>query len=487
VRVLFVSAELFPLAKAGGLADVSAGLPAALAQLGVDVRLLVPGYRSALEALRSDVAGARALGALPIPLAEFAGLGSASVIDARVPGSGVPLWLLDCPERYDHPGGPYQDEDGQVWPDLFERFVLLSRSAAMLAGDASPFDWKPDIVHCNDWHTGLACALLLERATRPRTVFTVHNIAFSGTFPRSNAGLLGLPSALLARDGIGTASGVSLLKAGIVYADWVTTVSPTYAREIRTPQYGGAFAALLERRVESFSGILNGIDDRVWDPATDPCLAAHYDAGDLSGKAACRAALLDRFGITGDTRAPIFGCVSRLTAQKGIDMIPGALSRALESGCRLALLGRGEERMERAILALGDRFPGRVGARFEFSEPLAHSVEAGADIFLMPSRFEPCGLNQMYSLRYGTPPIVHATGGLADTVVDTTATTIARGTATGFTFDAPDEESFADAVARSLTVFPHAEQWHALQRDGMRQDFSWSRSARQYLDLYRSL
>jgi len=496
VRVLFVSAEVFPLAKAGGLADVSAALPAALVELGVDVRLLVPGYRSALAALAEAGIGTQ----LSRVRFEFPGFASAGILEARLPDSGTPLWLVDCPPLYDRPGGPYQDGMGRTWPDELERFVMLSRCADAVATAPSFWaerNWQPDIVHCNDWHTGLVCPLVrnaeqqlrdLYGERRPQSVFTIHNLAFDGTFSRGNpAAVLGLSSTALSEDGIATPRGFSLLRAGIAHADWVTTVSPTYAREIRTPQYGGEFAGLLGQRAAKLSGILNGVDYRVWNPSMDPHIAARYDVEDLSGKPACRAALLEAFGVTGDARGPVFGCVSRLAEQKGIDLIPEALSRALDSGCRFVLLGRGDVRIEGAIRELALRFPGRAGARFEFSEPLAHAVEAGSDIFLMPSRFEPCGLNQMYSMRYGTPPVVRAVGGLADSVVDATAASMQAGTATGFAFARPDADAFADAIARSLAAFARADQWRALQRTGMRQDFSWARSARQYLDLYQSL
>jgi len=493
---MFVSAEVFPLAKAGGLADVSAALPAALVELGVDMRVLMPGYRGALAALAEagiETKPSRAR-------FDFPGFGSAGILEARLPGSGVPLWLVDCPPLYDRPGGPYQDEAGRGWPDELERFVMLSRCADAVATAPSFWaerNWKPDVVHCNDWHTGLVCPLLLSAEQqlrdlygerRPRSVFTIHNLAFDGTFSRGNpATVLGLSSAALSQNGIATPRGFSLLKAGIAYADWVTTVSPTYAREIRTPRYGGPFAGLLDQQVAKLSGILNGVDYRVWDPATDPHIAARFSATDLSGKSACNGALLEAFGVSGDARGPVFGCVSRLAGQKGIDLIPEALSRALDSGCRFVLLGRGDVRIEGAIRGLALRFPGRVGARFEFSEPLAHAVEAGADIFLMPSRFEPCGLNQMYSMRYGTPPVVREVGGLADSVVDATEASMRAGTATGFTFALPDTDELADAIARSLAVFARADQWRALQRTGMREDFSWQRSANRYLDLYESL
>jgi starch synthase len=479
MRVLFSASEIFPMAKTGGLGDVAAALPAALARAGVDVRLVMPAYPSALRAVERAQPGR--------PLATFGALGSASVIEAVTPDSSLPIWLINRAELYDRPGGPYQDAEGQPWPDNLERFALLSRAAVLLSGDASPFAWRPDVVHAHDWHTGLAMPLLLDDVPRPRTVFTVHNMAFPGVFPAERFSLTGLPPEMLAAEGIGVDDGFSLLKAGLAFADWITTVSPTYADEIQTPEFGGEFAPLLVGRAESLSGILNGVDYGVWDPARDPHIARRYDANDLSGKAACKAALRTAFRLSAAPAAPLFGIVGRLTEQKGIDLVPEALGRALDAGAQLAVLGQGDARIEQLVRDCAARYPTRVALRADFDEAVAHAVEAGADIFLMPSRFEPSGLNQMYSQRYGTPPIVHAVGGLVDTVIDADVRSLTGGTATGFVFRQPSVPALAGAIERALALFARPDAWRALQRTGMAQDFSWSRSAAQYIDLYNSL
>lgn len=479
MRVLFAASEIFPMAKTGGLGDVAAALPAALAQAGVDVRLVMPAYPTALHAV-AHRQQARSLG-------DFGALGSVSVIEALTPDSSLPIWLIDNPGLYDRPGGPYQDAEGQPWPDNLERFALLSRAAVLLASEASPFAWRPDIVHANDWHTGLAMPLLLGDAPRPRTVFTVHNMAFAGVFPTDQFALTGLPAEMETVEAIGVDGGFSLLKAGLAFADWVTTVSPSYAREIQTPELGGEFASLLSGRDESFSGILNGIDYRIWDPSRDPRIAQRYTADDLSGKGACKSTLRAAFGLSGAPDAPLFGIVSRLAEQKGIDLIPPALGPALDSGAQLVVLGSGDPRIEQLVREFVARYPQSAGLRVDFDETLAHAIEAGADIFLMPSRFEPSGLNQMYSLRYGTPPVVHAVGGLADTVVDADVRRLTNGTATGFVFREPTAPALGSAIERALALFARPDAWRALQRTGMTQDFSWSRSAAQYIDLYNSL
>jgi len=479
VRVLFASPEIYPMAKTGGLGDVGAALPAALAAQGVDVRLVMPAYPSALRAVVNA--------APPRFLAEFEGLGRADVIEALTPDSRLPIWLIANAALYVRGGDPYRDDAGADWPDNLERFALFSRAAARLAEPASPFEWQPDVVHANDWHAGLMMPLLLGEAQRPRLLFTVHNVAFQGTFAADRFALTGLPEEMRAETGIGHAGGFSLLKAGLQFADWVTTVSPTYAREIQTPQFGRGFEGLLAGRAESLSGILNGVDYSVWDPAHDAALATRYNVDDLSGKARCKAALLREFGLPATPDAPLFGIVSRLTEQKGIDLVPAALERALEAGARLVVLGRGEAHLEQLLAEFVRARPEHAALRATYDEPLAHAVEAGADIFLMPSRFEPSGLNQMYSLRYGTPPVVHRVGGLADTVVDADVASLHDETATGFCFDGPTALAFEQAIARALALFADAAQWRRLQRNGMRQDFSWHRSAHEYIDLYNTL
>jgi starch synthase len=470
-RVLFVTSEMYPLASTGGLGDVSAALPPALRKLDVDVRVLLPGYRTALASAVDK--------GKPISIGSPGGFGPSALIPARSPENDVPLWLVDCPEMFDRPGGPYGDERGKDWPDNASRFALLSHAAALVAGVNSPIDWTPHVVHANDWQSGLVPALLATRHEgRPSTVFSIHNLSFLGLFPRTIFPRLGLPAAVFAMHGVEFFGDVSYMKAGIYYADRVTTVSPTYAREIQTPRFGCGLEGLLAGRAQHLAGILNGADYTRWDPAHDPHIAAHYSPKSLEGKAACKQALQTEFGLETRSDALLLGGVSRLTSQKGLDLLLDALPAMLKGKTQVVLLGSGDRAVERAFAAAAKKFPTRFSVRFGFDEALAHRIEAGADAFVMPSRFEPCGLNQMYSLKYGTPPIVHRVGGLADTVDDGV---------TGFVFEEPKATALAAAIKRAATAFAKPDLWRAMQLRGMAKDFGWHRSAREYLDVYRSL
>jgi starch synthase len=468
-RVLFVTSELAPLVKTGGLADVSFALPAALGRLGCDVRVLLPAYRAVWSAvgqpravLRGDVDGRHV-----------------RVLEAQLAG-GVTAWLLDCPALYDRPGNPYQDEFGRDFPDNAERFAFLARVTDWLVEAAPAF--VPDVVHLNDWPTALAAPWIGTRDARPRVLFSVHNLEYQGLFDRSTFDRLGLPPGWWAPEALEYYDRFSFMKAGLVFADAITTVSPSYAREIRTPEHGFGLDGLLRHRALRTHGILNGIDATVWNPATDPHLPQRYDASDLGGKAQCRAALEARLGLVADD-TPLAGIVSRFVPQKGIDLVLAAIDRLVEMPLKLAVLGSGAAALEAGFAAAVARYPGRVAHARGFDEPLAHLIEAGADLFLMPSRFEPCGLNQMYSMRYGTVPVVRRTGGLADTVTD--AGSDAAGT--GFLFEAASAEGLIDAVARALDARRDAARWREIQRNGMTRDFSWSSSATRYLELYATL
>ena len=468
LRVLFATSEMYPLANTGGLGDVSAALPQALRGLGVDVRVIMPLYRSARA-----VAGKRGK---PIAIGSPGGLGETSLIPARAPDSDVPLLLVDCPELFDRSGGPYGDDRGQDWPDNARRFALLSHAAALLTSVASPLSWVPQLVHANDWQTGLVPALLATRREgRPATVFSIHNLAFLGVFPPSTFPILGLPAHTFNIHGVEFFGSVSLMKAGIYYGDRLTTVSPTYAKEIQTPQFGCGLQGLLAGRAEHLAGILNGADYSRWDPSIDTNIAARYTAATLDDKRQCKAALQRQLGLEVREDAFVLGSVSRLTQQKGLDLLLEALPALAGRTTQIALLGSGDKIMERGFTAAAKKLSGRVGVRIGYDEPLAHRIEAGADAFMMPSRFEPCGLNQMYSLRYGTPPIVHRVGGLADSVEDG---------ATGFTFDAPTAAALAAAVKRAAAVFAKPDLWRAMQVRGMAKDFSWKQAAEKYLAVY---
>jgi starch synthase len=478
LRVLHVTSEVEPLVKTGGLADVSAALPAALREEGVDARLLVPAYPSVLAGCG--------------PTREWADLEvvpgrQGRVLEGRLPPNGMPLYVLDCPELFLRDGGPYQDDSGQDWVDNDLRFAALGRAGARLA--AGPVvGWAPDLVHAHDWQAGLAPAcLVLEHGRAVPSILTVHNLSFPGAFPAERLPLLGLPASAYGPEGLEFYGRLSFLKAGLSYSDWLSTVSPTYAREIQTEAFGGGFDGLLRARSDRLTGILNGIDTRRWDPAHDPHLPAAYHPGDLAGKALARSALQAAVGLPEEGRAPLLGVVSRLAWQKGIDLVPPALDALADRGWQLVILGRGEAELERALTAWAVRWPQRVRIVNRLDETLAHLVEAGSDLFLMPSRFEPCGLNQMYSLRYGTPPVVRRTGGLADTVVDALPATIADGTATGFVFDEAQAPALSAAVARALDLWAQPAVWARLQACGMAQNLGWGPSAKAYAALYRQV
>lgn len=480
MNVLFATSEAHPLVKTGGLGDVSGALPKALAELGVDVRLLLPGYPSVLARLPDAHPVAR----LPYPFGD----GNIELREGRLPGSEVPVLAIVHGPSYDRPGGPYQDERGHDWPDNAERFALLSWVAARLASAESPLPWRPDLLHANDWQTGLAPAYArYAPVAHAPCVMTIHNLAYQGNFSATLLPKLELPQESFHIHGLEFYGQLSFLKAGLYYADWLTTVSPTYAREIQQEDLGFGLHGLLRERADRLSGILNGIDTREWDPAHDPHLARTYSARSLARKRDNKLALQARLGLAPDAKRPLIGVISRITYQKGSDVVLAVAHEILELGAQLAILGTGERELEDALVALSARHPGGMAVTIGYDEGLAHLIEAGADLFLMPSRYEPCGLNQMYSQRYGTPPIVHATGGLADTVTDATATTLARGCATGFVFHGMHYEAVIAAVRRALALYPDRRHFQSMQRAGMARDFSWSRSAREYLALYRRL
>jgi starch synthase len=476
VRVLFATSEAAPLVKTGGLADVSGALPTALRKLGADVRVLLPAYR----AVRETLPDARVRAAIPA----HAGLPAAQLLEANV-GSGVPTYLLDCPPLYDRSGGPYLDATGAEWFDNALRFGLLARAAAVLGCASSPLRWRPDVVHCNDWQTGLAPAYLHSaRDAYAASLLTIHNLAFQGIYHASLLPILGLPPESFSIDGLEFFGSISFLKAGISYADALSTVSPTYAREIQSEPLGFGLQGLLTQRAAALSGILNGIDTDTWDPARDPHIAQHYGPDTLDRKHANKRALQDRMGLEAEADVPLIGIVSRFTEQKGIDLVIEAVPWILRLPAQVVVVGTGDAAAEEAVRGLAARFPGRAAAFVGFEEALAHRVEAGADIFLMPSRFEPCGMNQMYSQRYGTPPVVRATGGLADSVVDCTPETLAAGTASGFVFHPATGLALLDAVERAVEAYRDPPTWRALQLNGMARDFSWRASAARYVEIY---
>jgi starch synthase len=469
VTVLFCVAEAVPFAKAGGLADVAGALPAALRRLGHDVRVVLPCYRSVprdgltpIRTVRITLAGQTV---------------EATLHTGRGQGD-VPFFFVDAPALYDRPG-IYGDE-GRDYPDNLLRFAVLCRAALAIVRET----WTPELVHCHDWHTALLPAYLRWEGPRLPTLFTVHNLAHQGIFPISEFPLTGLPPDAFTPDGVEFFGQVNVLKAGLVWADLLSTVSETYAREIQTPEYGMGLEGLLRARRADLFGVLNGVDYTQWDPATDPYLVARYSADDLSGKARCKAALQREMGLADAPEVPLAAVIARLVPQKGIDLLLDALPALVRAGVQLVVLGTGDPAFEAALRQAERRWPARVRVRIGFDEGLAHRIEAGADIFLMPSRFEPSGLNQLYSLRYGTVPVVRRTGGLADSVVDLTPQTLQEGRASGFVFDAYTVDAFVAAVGRALAAYRDPGLWRWLQQTGMRLDFSWDRAAERYVALY---
>ena len=479
MRVLFVTPECAPWVKTGGLGDVAAALPAALITEGVDVRVLMPAYRGVPE----QAGPARVVARLPAT-AEFP---DADLYQSALP-SGVPAYVLDCAALYDRPGGPYQDAAGHDYADNARRFARLAHAAALLATAESPLAWQPDVLHCNDWQTGLAPAYLRHAITaHAATLMTVHNLAFQGVFAGNLSGSLGLPAAAFSIDGIEYYGATSFLKAGLFHASALSTVSPTYAKEIQRAPLGCGLEGLLAGRSGVLHGILNGIDTGTWNPATDPLLACRYDADTLAHKAENKRALQLRLGLPVAPAIPLLGVVSRLTPQKGSDLVAAIAPSLAGLPAQLIVQGRGDAALERAFEDAARAAPRAIAVAIAFDESLAHLIEAGADAFLMPSRFEPCGLNQMYSQRYGTPPLAHRTGGLADSIVDATPAALADGFASGFLFDEATPQALRGAVHRAIAAYREPATWRALQRAGMGRDFGWAASARRYVDLYQAL
>lgn len=476
MRVIYVSTEIYPALKTGGLADVNAALPKALQDLGVDIRLLLPAYPAILRAASGlqQVAQLRsAVGATEV-----------SVLFGRL--EGIPVYLVEAGNLYRRPDNPYVDDAGRDWPDNHLQFALLGWMAARFA-DGLIDGWRPDIIHGHDWHAGLAPAYLAARGgERPGCVYTVHNLGFQGDFPASTFNELALPADFFSMQGLEFYGKVNFMKSGLHFADRITTVSPSYAREIQTPEFGFGMDGLLRARASALSGILNGVDGAVWNPRTDPAIVANYSVENAAGKAACKTALRAEMGLASGA-GPVFGVVSRLTAQKGLDLVLSVLPALLARGGQLALLGTGESGLEAGWRAAAAKFPGAVGVRLAYDEALAHRIIAGSDVILVPSRFEPCGLTQMYGLAYGTLPLVRRVGGLVDTVCDASPEHLAAGTATGFSFGAATAGELKKTLERAFKLWAKPRQWARVRRAAMLQDFGWEPPARCYLDVYRDL
>jgi starch synthase len=481
IRVLSVASEAYPLVKTGGLADVIGALPAALAAENVQVRTLIPGYHAVLHA-----AAAATPRELPLPTGVTDQAGGPGRLLA-VTLKGLEFLVLDIPHLFDRPGNPYVGSDGLDWSDNALRFATLARTAAGIGRDGVE-DWLPDVVHAHDWQAGLTPAYLhYQDGRRPGTVMTVHNLAFAGKVPLSMRTRLHLPEAAIQLDGVEFYGTISMLKAGLQFADRVTTVSPTYADEILTPEGGMGFDGVLRARGAAVSGILNGIDTEAWNPETDTLLAAPYSRATRKARAANKAALQQRMGLAVDPNALVFGVVSRLSWQKGLDMLLDALPVLLGTGAQLAVLGAGDALIETGFREAALANPGRVGCIIGYKEPLAHGIQAGVDALLVPSRFEPCGLTQLCALRYGAVPVVARVGGLADTVIDANPMALSAGVATGLQFAPVSEDRLEAAILHAAALFADKPVWAKIQANGMAADVSWRGPARRYAQLYRGL
>jgi len=478
MRVLFASSEVFPLIKTGGLADVSASLPAALFNQGVDVRVILPGYREVLAALPEAE-----------PLCEFSVFSvnkPVRILGARLPHSGVPLFVVQAPEIFEREGGPYQDNLKRDWQDNAYRFAVFNRVAAMVALGQACLTWQADVVHCNDWQTGLVAGFLRLQPVHPGTVFTIHNMAYQGVFGLDVFKGLMLPESWFSMDKLEFYGQFSFLKGGIVFSDYITAVSPHYAEEILTPEYGCQLDGLLRFHKDKLVGILNGIDYREWDPAADPYLPVPFSAKTLAKKQQNKRELQRELGLPMKADTPLLANIGRMVEQKGVDLLLASLKTLLaEQDVQCVVLGSGESKYEQGFNSLAAAFPEKLRVWVGYNEGLAHRIEAASDIFVMPSRYEPCGLNQLYSLRYGTLPVVRYTGGLADTVVDASPETLAQQTATGFVFYNAEPIALTQAILRAMQLYGDRPAWKRIQTAAMTQNFSWDRSAQQYLGLYQ--
>ncbi len=476
LNVLAVASEVYPLIKTGGLADVAGALPGALKTEGVTVRTLLPGYPAVMARLKR----AKPLHAFTTHFG-----GPAQLLGVKV--EGLDLIVLDAPHLFDRAGGPYAGMDGRDFGDNALRFAALSAAGAAIAQGLLA-DWRPDVVHAHDWQAGMTAAYLtFNGGPRTPVVFTVHNLAFQGQFDRKLMGALGLPAHAFTHDGVEYYGDIGFLKAGLRLADRVTTVSPTYAAEICTPEWGMGLDGLIRGRADRLSGILNGIDTDVWNPATDPHIAQAYDAADIAARAVNKAALQARLGLEVAPDAPLFGVISRLSWQKGLDLLLAALPTILETGGQLAVLGSGDRWMEEGFANAAASNAGRISVQIGYDETLAHAIQAGVDALIVPSRFEPCGLTQLCALRYGAVPVVARVGGLADTIIDASPMAMAARTATGVQFSPVSGPMLESAIRRASSLYRKPDSWRRLQLNGMASDVSWTEPAQAYASLYRDL
>lgn len=473
-KILFISSEAFPLIKTGGLADVAGSLPRALQKNKQDVRLLLPAYQAVLEQVKKTklVADTFHYGR-PV-----------RILETTLPGTRIKTWLIDNPYSFNRPGNPYLDSEGSPWPDNAFRFALFAQAAVDIAMNRCGLSWQPDLVHCNDWQTALVPALLDSFPQRPATLFTIHNLAYQGLFNSEVFFELGLPIELWGMDGLEFHDQFSFIKGGLIYADHINTVSPTYAEEIQQAKFGYGLDGLLNYRKDHLSGIINGIDTDVWNPGTDKYLVKNYNRKTLSAKLINKTEMQKQLKLPVNNKIPLIGLVSRLVEQKGIDSILAAMKELLSMPLQIAILGSGEKHYEKALLEWSKNYPDKLAVTIGYNEKLSHQIEAAADVYLMPSTFEPCGLNQLYSLRYGTLPLARNVGGLADTVIDYNEETLSDKTANGFIVQQDTAPALIKTMQRTLKTYDDPAVWKQLQLNAMSVDRSWQASALQYIALY---
>ena len=477
MNILFAASEAHPLIKTGGLADVSGSLPRAIKNAKQEIRLVLPAYPAAVE----NAGPLKTVATLDLPGVDAA----ITVLQGRLPKTRVTLYLIDAPALFNRPGGPYSQKDGTDWPDNALRFTIFCRAVTEIAQNRAGLVWQPDIVHCNDWQTGLIPAFLALEKVRPPTIFTIHNLAYQGLFSWDQFQTLDVPQDWWSMYKLEFHDQFSFIKGGLVYADKLTTVSPTYAKEICTPEYGCGLEGLLASRSDQLSGILNGVDYEVWNPGQDTLIQQTYTTRTLNRKQENKSAVLKAFKLPATPNTALLGHVGRLVDQKGIDLLIEIIPALIQRPVQLVILGTGQKKFETALKQLAVQYPEKLQVHIGYSESLSHLIEAGADVFLMPSRFEPCGLNQLYSLRYGTPPVVRHTGGLADSITHTNETTLQQKTANGFVFEKASTVDLLKTIDRALYYYAQPAIWKQIVKTGMRTDFSWQQSANAYLTLYR--
>jgi len=463
LKILFACSEAYPLIKTGGLADVAFGLTRALHELGQDIKIILPAYKQILEDNDTKLVSEFSLGEHDVRL-----------IELKMPHSGVTVWLVDIPELYYRNGGPYAASDGVDWPDNAERFSTFSKVVSEIALGNIDLNWQPNVIHCNDWQTGLVPAYLSLDENSPASIFTIHNLAYLGLFSHQKFKHLQLPEDWWAWNMMEFHNHFSFIKGGLVFADQISTVSPTYAEEIKTTEFGYGMEGLLNYRSHLLTGILNGVDYEQWNPAVDPLIPKHFDSDNLSGKQNNKRELQQLFELPQDDSAFLIGIVGRMVEQKGYDLLLQILDKVLERNIQITMLGTGDLSIESALFNCMDKHPNKFSVNIGYDEATAHLIEAGSDAFLMPSKFEPCGLNQFYSLKYGSVPIVSNIGGLSDSVTDKT----------GFKFESGNATDLLSAIESAFQLFNQPEKWQNLMQNGMNQDYSWKKSAKTYISLY---